>query len=1223
MIKKTFLTTFCLLLSLCVKAQETASDAVFSGISPVKTVASEGAWCWFADPRALHYENSDGTINASWLGYIDVHGSIKATQMDFVSGKQTDVLVRSYFQPDDHDNPTFLVLPDERVLIIYSRHTDEAAFYYRVSQKPGDITTLGAEKKLVTANNTTYPSPFILSDDPTHFYLCWRGINWHPTIARLTLPDDNDDVSFDWGPYQIVQSTGARPYAKYVSNGKDKIYVTYTTGHPDNEQPNWLYCNAISINSDGSSCKPTLEDLAGTQLSTIEEGVFNVSKTSSYQSSYPLTIVDAPSSYRDWVWQIALDSDGHARIAMVRITSGKDQHEYYYARWTGSAWELTDICDGGAKFHSSNTEYCYSGGMTLDQQSPSELYVSKPVEGDNGSIYEIWHYTVSDDGTVTASEAITENSQKNNVRPFIVSGSQGSPLRLAWMNGDYYYWLVDKSYPLGYPTSIFSNYILPEAETARNEALSPEYAESPAELSGEWTLSFTCSLPSDSYYGQLVSTSSLTFGIDESSVCPYLTVASATYSSTSQLYSSDNWAYNSSGTNGDYWPTQLSSVNFTLTFDGTTLRTYRDGLLDQQVTVNLASPGFSDESFGSAVSNVVAIKGALSSMQVGALLRMRALEELKLPEQAHTDLVLPSTVGSTIVTWTSSAPSIIATDGTFSAPSEATTVTLTANADGAERSFNVLAMPRDIASAVRAQYTFEEADVTTNADGQTIVRDVSGNGKDLSIFGSATIDGTLNLTANTTSGFSTNGYAVAPAEIVDSLRSYTFMFDATAQSLSSAPRFYDFGFSSGNSFFCRANALAAGIKYSSGTTTMTSASTSLQTGQSYNVCVTFQASTQNTCLYIDGICVASGNENVREPYELALLSPCTRNYIGRTQWWDTSYASDNVDFKGTIDNFTIYDIALTQEEIDELLGIETESEDESLNIDMSGQIENCDFEASYTVLSNSGVDSDRAIYQPSAWEITYSSRNEYDMSVLTSADLYASLFSDVPVCNGNASYRVRQNWGTSTISLTQQLNSLPAAVYRLGSQVWSSGSGGQATITATVGDVTTSAAPLSGDLTEWQSVQLPFVVNGQQSVTIALNAAHTDNGSIKFLGFDDITLFDTTANASSSQLLELLASMLTYADTLAVKLPEDAELSSAIAAAKGVTSAEEKTTLYDNYVQLRNAILNAEDTLTGVTSPQANTEASKIYDLSGRAISQPTQGQLYITKGEKRIAPKR
>lgn len=79
------------------------------------TIADEGAWCWFADPRALHYESKDGSINKSYIGYIDIHGAIKAMQYDFNTKTQEEVLIRSYFQPDDHNNPTFLILPDEQI----------------------------------------------------------------------------------------------------------------------------------------------------------------------------------------------------------------------------------------------------------------------------------------------------------------------------------------------------------------------------------------------------------------------------------------------------------------------------------------------------------------------------------------------------------------------------------------------------------------------------------------------------------------------------------------------------------------------------------------------------------------------------------------------------------------------------------------------------------------------------------------------------------------------------------------------------------------------------------------------------------------------------------------------------------------------------------------------------------------------------------------------------
>ena len=40
-------------------------------------VTAEGAWCWFADPRALHYENKKGTINKKkYLFFELVYGII-------------------------------------------------------------------------------------------------------------------------------------------------------------------------------------------------------------------------------------------------------------------------------------------------------------------------------------------------------------------------------------------------------------------------------------------------------------------------------------------------------------------------------------------------------------------------------------------------------------------------------------------------------------------------------------------------------------------------------------------------------------------------------------------------------------------------------------------------------------------------------------------------------------------------------------------------------------------------------------------------------------------------------------------------------------------------------------------------------------------------------------------------------------------------------------------
>ena len=1198
------------------------------------TITSEGAWCWFADPRAIHYENESGTINSSYIGYIDVHGSVRATQYNFLTGKREEVLVRSCFQPDDHNNPTFLVLPDERVLIIYSRHTDEAAFYYRVSNVPGDITTLGEEKCIKTNHNTTYPSPFILSDDPDHFYMCWRGLGWHPTIAKFTLPDANGDVKTAWGPYQMVQSTGARPYAKYHSNGKDKLYVTYTTGHPDNEQPNWVYFNVININAKNNNgvvtTNPTLEDIKGNTLSTIANGKFNVNKTDSYKSSYPYTIVDAPTNMRDWVWQITTDTDTNPVIAMVRINGGKSQHEYFYAKWTGSQWRLTDLANGGGRFHPSNTEYCYSGGEAIDPANPKVIYLSIPTIGVSGkSVYEIWKYTLNDNGVIVSKEQITKNSEKNNVRPYVLPGSADSKLRLTWMYGDYYYWMVKKEFPLGYPTGIHCDYEYPETITSivdtptgnksyGGKVMTTTTVETEALPATEaFTFNMSLKLSPSAYYGTLFTIGNLSYGISQTTVKPYININGSKYDASNALYTSDDWASNSSGTSGDSWPTKLGTFNITLTYDGNQLTIYRNGLIDQRINgVSLESE---DVKIGGFEGNLYAVQTyseCLNQDEVKYMLRKGILEALWLPTEVMTDVVLPTKLNGENIVWTSNNEDILAVDGTFVAPEEVTEVKLTASIGTSVREFVLQAQPR-IALVFHEllRYDFNGSNDTYNVDGTVYVKDHSGKGNDLMLQGGTAIDETLNLTSNTSTGFSTNGYGVVPAGVMDSLRSYTVLLEATPKVLSASPRFYDFGFNSGNSLFFRANPLAAGIKYNGGTTTMVSANASLEVGRTYKLAVTYDARQGVTSIYVDGVLVGSGKENVNEPYMIAALQETNRSYIGRTQWWDSNVANDNGDYVGTIDNFYLFNVALTLEEIAAMQEIRLE--DESLNVNCTERLLNPDFEGTYSVKSGTGVVSDRAIYQPQNWTVSYSSGNENDMTILNSSCLYSSLFTSVPLSadNGDNAYLARQKWGTSTIGLKQTVDTIPAGYYRLSAVVWQSGSGGSANVWAQrTGKTKVLATSTSSGV--WGKTSVIFTTDGVKRVNVGVEAVHSTNGEEKICGFDNLTLYDVTINRSEYELAELLGDMVKASGSLLAKdLPNETmrtALSDATESAKPLTQDNTHEQLYDAYVALRDAIRYAQNpNYTGIVevSQELQNKIQPVYDLSGRKVADDATSQ--------------
>ncbi len=955
-----FFTLFLLLMVL--NAAPAQSVTTYEGTQ----LTPKGAWCWFADPRALHHQNEAGTINSTYIGYIDVHGNIKASQHDFLTGKTQEVLIRSYFQPDDHNNPTFLILPDDRVMIFYSRHTDEACFYYRISKLPADITTLGPEIRLATSHNTTYPSPFILADDPTGIYLAWRGINWHPTIARLSMPDAGDQVQFTWGPFQIVQSTAARPYAKYTSNGKDKIFMTYTTGHPDNENPNYVYFNAIDVKT------KQLQDVKGKTLSTIGSAIHNVSATSTYATANPDAVVEN-AAYRNWVWQTTIDAQGRPVIAIVRISADKSSHHYYYARWNGSAWQRTFVADGGGKFHqTSGLELCYSGGMAIDDANPAVLYCSQPVAGQYGTKYEIVKYTMDEEGKVASSVAITRNSRLNNSRPYIVQNAGASPLKLSWMNGNYYDWIVSSSRPQGYPTAIHVDYELPalNADTlqglvvrelfatpkpagaiqtstrpVRSGAQSPVavakngvMVSAPGQFTTfdystpmpEFTISLSPCIYQGAYGGIILKANELVYGLDEQSMKPYVKTGTQQWNSTNLLGTSDVWQTQSRGTGGVwYTPTKLNFFNLTLSYAGGWLTVYRNGLIDQKIELpDLSLSSLQIGGFTGWVEDVRVYSRALLQNEVKTLsvvsnsytlnpvlLTDIELNQLNVPAQVATDIILPAKSASgSAISWTSSNTTVLPVSGLVNFPSEPTSVKLTATLNSVSKEFTVTVLPRDIRSNLLVDYGFETSD-EFKVGTQRMVRDASGNDRHAVLMGNARINGVLDLTSNTAAAFSSNGYVVAPSGILGSLRSASFLMKVKASAYTKQPRLFDFGSGSGNSVFLRGNALSAGYKFNGASTTLINALTQLPENQEVKLAMTFDARTRTTRIYINGVQSVSSTSIAYEPWQLTTIAPDLRNYIGRTQWWDSSVAADNIDFQGSIDEFKVYDIALTEEEI--------------------------------------------------------------------------------------------------------------------------------------------------------------------------------------------------------------------------------------------------------------------------------------------------------------------
>ena len=551
--------------------------------------------------------------------------------------------------------------------------------------------------------------------------------------------------------------------------------------------------------------------------------------------------------------------------------------------------------------------------MALDPDSINNLYLSIPTKDgvyNKDGVYEIWKYVIGDDGKVVSQAQVTKNSEKNNMRPYILNGSVGSKARLAWMNGDYYYWMVKTAYPKGYPTCVMIDTELPHEAVDLNAGANANAGDK------TFTITKFASMDATNYNGVFFTAGNIEVGLSADTKI-YISAAGKTYTSSSMFYTSDDWATKSSGTSGDFHPTKLTSATITLAYDGEYLYLYRNEMLEIKVAV--ADLTYTNVANGTIAGEVKTWSRSLNQEEVAEMKGMLAASMLSVPTTVTTDIVLPSSTNGVEVKWTSSNPEVISNDGIVKFPTAETEVTLTAAVGTIVKEFKTIVMPRNINNNLLVKYDFEEGDVYTE-DNVKYVRGLSGNGNDMKVMGSAKVDGTLNLKSNQPVAFSTNGYGLAPAGLLKGMRSYTFMVDANLINRGKMPRFYDFGSNSGNSIFCRINGnfyYGAGEKYAGGSTLMVEATANaIALNTTTTIVVTFDAATHTTTIYADGKKVAQGTKITYEPWQAAPAGEDSRNYIGRTQWWDNN--SNNGDVCGTIDNFRLYNIALTAEELSEI-----------------------------------------------------------------------------------------------------------------------------------------------------------------------------------------------------------------------------------------------------------------------------------------------------------------
>ncbi|MCP5534101.1 MAG: BNR-4 repeat-containing protein [Akkermansiaceae bacterium] len=421
-------------------------------------MTDNGTWTWFNDERAIFHQGS------LFIGYVRSNGQYGVTRYNPVTNETFDMVISTGTsqQTDDHNNPSITILPDGKLMILYAKHRANANFYQRTSlvPLPSSIADWGPEivRPLTTAYGTydnTYNNTYLLSGESNRIYNFHRYINFNPTITV------SDDLGATWKPsvpFISVGSGGTRPYPRYCSNGVDRIDLIYTDGHPRDYKNSvyHMYYEGDAFHKTDGSLIDTYANLPldheGGQKGSV---IYQYSESAWGPGQGP---DDWIPEARGWTWDVHYGADGHPVCvfqAQVGDTNNvlSDSQEwpnsriyYYYARWTGTAWQKRFIAQAGRAIYSGEADY--GGGMCIDPEDTNVIYIStnaaNPFDlADVNNVplaanarFEIFKGVTSDGGLTFTWTPVTSNSEQDNLRPIIPENSPFDET-LVWFNGTY------------------------------------------------------------------------------------------------------------------------------------------------------------------------------------------------------------------------------------------------------------------------------------------------------------------------------------------------------------------------------------------------------------------------------------------------------------------------------------------------------------------------------------------------------------------------------------------------------------------------------------------------------------------------------------------------------------------------------------------------------------------------------------------------------------------
>jgi len=361
------------------------------------------------------------------IGWVDNKGSVGVTSYDHDDGSLQDTTLAAYFADDDHVSPGIYVRDDGRLVVFWCAHVSSGpapdTMRWKISDSAADISSFGPENTFTASDDVDYPQPVSWGDDLRLYY------RYGTTDTSAWVYRDSTDGGDSFGSEQPLADFSGNSF-HYIHPYADGDRLHFAMGDHrmvDTGIYHWYLEDGDYYTSDGTQIAAE-----GTELTDIT----NITQ-----------VYDGTASGNNPTKQYDLicGPNGNPHVAFVEHVStgsggGDGDYRARWAKWDDTEWivgsEITEM--GGAL----PEENYYEGGLSLDSQDPTTVYVS--VEADDRN-YQIQEWSTDDDGSTwtkvqnlsPADATLTDPTKR--ARPISPRNHDGSDLAVMWWAGYYDY----------------------------------------------------------------------------------------------------------------------------------------------------------------------------------------------------------------------------------------------------------------------------------------------------------------------------------------------------------------------------------------------------------------------------------------------------------------------------------------------------------------------------------------------------------------------------------------------------------------------------------------------------------------------------------------------------------------------------------------------------------------------------------------------------------------